>query len=603
MLEFLKKNILIIILSSITLFIGFLTFLTFIDRSFLELNQNNLQYLLVLNIFLLILLFGFIFIEIKKSIRNDIDTDGLTSNKKYITYFSLFTLIPSILISIFSLFLFSFALEKYFDKKVSTVVNNSYELAKSYVLEVRNKIESDIILIAFDLNKSGKFLNDKEKDYLRFLKTQRLIRDVDEIHIIDENKELLFTSLDDKNIYIPPLDEALNLVLDDDRPLKIINAPKNMSAAIMRLQSFDNRFLYVVKFLDKDISKYLTESQEAINFYYTVEEKSTGIKVSFVMIYIVIVTLLLFLSITIAIRFSSRFFRSINNLILASTAIGEGDLNTKVPELKTDKDLEILNKNFNSMISRLKNQQEKLIINERHEAWGSLARKLAHEIKNPLTPLQLTIDRIKNKYTNQLASNDQVNFKENLKIINNQIKQIESLVNEFSDFARMPKPVFKDNNLIKIINESINLSSEFDKSIQINFKKDQKNVFFDCDKEQLSRVFFNLIKNSIESIKQKIEKQGDFTKKISIEILSNNDHIKVILEDNGIGFDQIKNDIKSIINPYFTTKKNGTGLGLSIVNKIINDHNGELFFFPITNGAKVEIIFKLDGHRNFNSRR
>ena len=601
MLEFLKKNIFIIILSSITLFIGFLTFLTFIDRSFIELNQNNLQYLLILNIFLLILLFGFIFIEIKKSIRNDIDTDGLTSNKKYITYFSLFTLIPSILISIFSLFLFSFALEKYFDKKVSTVVNNSYELAKSYVLEVRNKIESDIVLIAFDLNKSGKFLNDKEKDYLRFLKTQRLIRGVDEIHIINDNKELLFTSLDDKNVYVPPLDEALNLVLDDDRPLKIINAPKNMSAAIMRLQSFDNRFLYVVNFLDKDISKYLTESQEAINFYYTVEEKSTGIKVSFAIIYIVIVTLLLFLSITIAIRFSSRFFRSINNLILASTAIGEGDLNTKVPELKTDKDLEILNKNFNSMISRLKNQQEKLIINERHEAWGNLARKLAHEIKNPLTPLQLTIDRIRNKYTNQLVSSDQENFKENLKIINNQIKQIENLVNEFSDFARMPKPVFKDNDLIKIINESINLSSEFDKSIQINFKKDKKNVLFDCDKEQLSRVFFNLIKNSIESIIQKIEKQGEFTKKISIEILSNNDHIKVILEDNGIGFDQIKNDIKSITNPYFTTKKNGTGLGLSIVNKIINDHNGELLFFPTTNGAKVEIIFKLDGHRNFNS--
>ena len=116
------------------------------------------------------------------------------------------------------------------------------------------------------------------------------------------------------------------MVLDDDRPLKIINAPQNISAAIMRLQAFENRFLYVVKFLDKDISKYLTESQEAINFYYTVEEKSTGIKISFAIIYIIIVTLLLFLSITIAIRFSSRFFRSINNLILASTAIGEGNL-------------------------------------------------------------------------------------------------------------------------------------------------------------------------------------------------------------------------------------------------------------------------------------
>ena len=104
MLEFLKKNIFIIILSSITLFIGFLTFLTFIDRSFIELNQNNLQFLLILNILLLCLLFIFIFIEIKKSIKNDIDKDGLNSNKKYITYFSLFTLIPSILISIFSLF-------------------------------------------------------------------------------------------------------------------------------------------------------------------------------------------------------------------------------------------------------------------------------------------------------------------------------------------------------------------------------------------------------------------------------------------------------------------------------------------------------------------
>ena len=106
MLEFFKKNIFIFFLSSITLFIGFLTFLTFIERSFIELNQKNLQYLLIINIFLLFLLFLFIFKEIKNSIKVDIDKDGLTSNKRYITYFSLFTLIPSILISAFSLFLF-----------------------------------------------------------------------------------------------------------------------------------------------------------------------------------------------------------------------------------------------------------------------------------------------------------------------------------------------------------------------------------------------------------------------------------------------------------------------------------------------------------------
>ncbi len=592
MLEFLKKNIFIFFLSSITLFIGFLTFLTFIERSFIELNQKNLQYLLIINIFLLFLLFLFIFREIKNSIKVDIDKDGLTSNKRYITYFSLFTLLPSVLISIFSLFLFSFALEKYFDKKVTTVVNNSYELAKDYVQEVRNKIEADIILIAFDTNKSIKFLNNNKSEYLRFLRTQKLIRGVDEIHIINENKTLLYSS-ELPNKYIPPVDKALNLVLDDDRPLKIINAPSNISAAIIRLQSFDNAFLYVVKYLDKNISAYLEESQEAINFYYNVEERSTGIKISFAIIYIIIVSLLLFISISIAIRFSSRFFRSINNLILASNAIGQGDLNIKVPEIKTDKDMEVLNQNFNSMITRLKSQQQKLIINERHEAWENLARKLAHEIKNPLTPIQLVIDRIKNKYQGQILEKDQNQFNENLKTIDNQIKIIENLVNEFSDFARMPKPTLKDNDLIKILKENIKLIKEIDKTIEIELLDNDGVILLNCDKEQMGRVFFNLIKNSIESIQQKVEKNPNFDKKISIEILKNYNHIKFTLIDNGIGFKSNKNNINEILNPYYTTKKNGTGLGLSIVNKIINDHNGELLFHPLDNGAKIEINFKI----------
>ena len=591
MSDFIKKNIYLILLFIITLSIGFLTFLTFIDKGFIELSGKNLQFLLILNITLLLLLLFFIFVEIKKSIKNDIDKDGLKSNKKYITYFALFTLIPSLLISTFSLFLFSFALEKYFDKKITTVVNNSYELAKNYVDEIRNKIQSDIVLIAFDTNKSKKFLNDKKNEYKRFLDTQKLIRNVDEIHIIDINKDLLFSTLKDYQMYIAPLDKALNLVLDDDRPLKIINAPENRSAAIMRLQNFEDRFIYVVKYLDKDISKYLTESQEAINFYYTVQEKSTGIKISFAIIYIIVVGLLLFVSISIAIKFSSRFFRSINNLIFASMSIGDGNFNAKVPEVKTDKDLEALNRNFNLMIDRLKNQQEKLIINERHEAWGSLARKLAHEIKNPLTPIQLTIDRLKTKYAEQLNVNDQSNFKENLKIINNQIKQIEKLVNEFSDFARMPKPIFHKNDLVNLIKENIKLLQELDRTIEIIFSNSLEKIFLNSDKEQLSRVFFNLIKNSIESIQQKIEKDNNNINKITIELIDFDDHIKLIIVDTGIGFGNLKSKIKDILNPYFTTKKNGTGLGLSIVNKIINDHNGNIKFIPMNNGAKIEIIF------------
>jgi len=590
MYDFIKKNIYLIFLFIITLSIGFLTFLTFIDKSLIELSSQNLQLLLILNIGLLALLFIFIFLEIKKAIKNDIDKDGLKSNKKYITFFALFTIIPSLLISIFSLFLFSFALEKYFDKKVTTVVNNSYELARDYVDEVRNKIQSEIVLIAFDVNKSKKFLNDDKKEYERFLKTQKLIRGVDEIHIINIEKKLLFSTLEDKDPYLPPVDKALNLVLDDDRPLKIINAFENRSAAIMRLQNFEDRFIYVVKYLDKNISKYLTESQEAINFYYTVEEKSSGIKISFAIIYIIIVSLLLFISISIAIRFSSRFFRSINNLILASTSIGEGNLDIKVPEVKTDKDLEILNKNFNEMIDRLKDQQDKLIINERHEAWGSLARKLAHEIKNPLTPIQLTIDRLKNKYSSELTEKNKNEFKENLKIINNQIKQIEKLVNEFSDFARMPKPIFQKNDLIILMKDNIKLLKELDETIKIDFKNNIKQILFNSDKEQLSRVFLNLIKNSIESIQQKTEKVSNFNKIIAIELNDLDSHISLIINDNGIGFKDL-NNIKEILNPYFTTKKQGTGLGLSIVNKIINDHNGNIEFISKEDGAMIKITF------------
>ena len=100
-----------------------------------------------------------------------------------------------------------------------------------------------------------------------------------------------------------------------------------------------------------------------------------------------------------------------------------------------------------------------------------------------------------------------------------------------------------------------------------------------------------MVKNSIESINQKAQNNNNFNKKIAIELTEDHSHIKATIEDNGIGFSELKNNIKDILNPYFTTKKNGTGLGLSIVNKIINDHNGKIDFMPIQNGAKINIIF------------
>ena len=154
MFDFIKKNIFIITIFLITLLLVVITFLTFIDKSFIKLKEFSLQTLLISNIILLLIFFLIIFIEIKNSLKDDISVSGSKTNKKYIAFFSLFTLIPAILISVFSIFLFSFALEKYLDKKITTVVNNSYKMAKNYVDEIRNKIESDIVLIGYDLSKN-----------------------------------------------------------------------------------------------------------------------------------------------------------------------------------------------------------------------------------------------------------------------------------------------------------------------------------------------------------------------------------------------------------------------------------------------------------------
>ena len=591
MINFIKKNLFITLIFITTLSLGFVTFLTFIDKSFIKLSDSNLQTLLIVNILLLLLFFITIFLEVKNSLKIDVDVSGSKSNRKYITFFALFTLIPSILISLFSLFLLSYALDKYLDKKVTTAINNSYEIAKSYTEEVKAKTQSEIILIAYDLNKNASFLNSNINQFKIFLNTQKLIRGMDEVHIINTNGELYLTTLNKPQDYTPPLKQALKMIENYDRPLKIINVYENQSASIIKLTNYKGKYLYIVKYLDKKISNYLTESRDAVNFYYTVLNKQTGIKISFVLIYLVIVSLLLFLSISIAIRFSSRFFRSINNLIIASSSIGKGNLDIKVPVIKTDKDMEILNESFNLMINQLKAQQEKLLITERHEAWENLARKLAHEIKNPLTPIQLTIDRLQNKYSEMISSDEKKNFNEYLKIIIKQIKQIENLVNEFSDFARMPKPILKNNNLVLIINENIKLLKELENNIEINFNHNKNEIIFNSDNEQLSRVFFNLIKNSIESIQEKYLDNTNFIRKIDIEINDKNDYIEFIIIDNGKGFGILTRNIKNILNPYFTTKEKGTGLGLAIVNKIINDHNGSIDFMSIENGAKIIIKF------------
>tara|TARA_S200000501_G_scaffold292747_1_gene278231 strand:- start:379 stop:1113 length:735 start_codon:yes stop_codon:yes gene_type:complete len=239
------------------------------------------------------------------------------------------------------------------------------------------------------------------------------------------------------------------------------------------------------------------------------------------------------------------------------------------------------------MIDRLKKQQDKLLATERHEAWEVVARKLAHEIKNPLTPIQLSIDRLREKYSKKI-NNESEDFEKYLETINRQIKDIENLVNEFSNFARMPRPKFKKINLIDVVSSSVDFVKMSSKNT-IDITTAYKKLIINGDADQLNRAFINLIKNSEEAFLDLLNKKPNFKGKIYIEIISNNDYIVVRLTDNGTGIP----DTKKVMTPYFTTKKKGSGLGLPIVSKIINEHSGN---FVINNnkdgqGVSIEISF------------
>jgi len=513
-------------------------------------------------------------------------TLGSATSLRYILFFSTTTLLPSILIAVFSLILFNVGLQQFFDKKIKTVVNNSAEVANNYVDQSRNSIEADILLMLLDINnQSGMFYENPER-FEKGLAAQRLLRKLDEVHLLDSSANIIMSNVVDASMnFVPPPEEAFTRSLNG-KPIRIIDSRTNRTSALVKLNNFIDTYLYIVKFMDPKLINYLRQTDEAVSFYYSVQESKTGIKITFAIIYLLIVSLLLFLSIIISINFASRLTSPIVNLIGASEKISSGDLNAKVPLIDTDKEFKKLNENFNSMIDKLKKQQEKLLVTERHAAWESVARKLAHEIKNPLTPIQLSIDRIKEKYLNKLDNNDK-NFSSYLNTITKQIKDIEHLVNEFSDFARMPKPILKKININNIVSRSLKLHELSEKNIKFIFSKSDEKKYIMGDEEQLNRVFVNLIKNSIESINEKKMKNVDFKGKIDVDIKQDSDYIYVTIIDNGIGFDQV--DKAKMLTPYFTTKKKGTGLGLAIVTKVISDHDSTISFNSINDGAKVEI--------------
>jgi two-component system, NtrC family, nitrogen regulation sensor histidine kinase NtrY len=233
---------------------------------------------------------------------------------------------------------------------------------------------------------------------------------------------------------------------------------------------------------------------------------------------------------------------------------------------------------------------------QRQAAWADVARRIAHEIKNPLTPIQLSAERLKRKYLKEVTSEPEI-FENCTDTIIRQVNDIGRMVDEFSSFARMPEPQFLTENLESICAEAVFLESNRDGGTDVSFSGPDHRVEMMCDRQQVSRAISNVIKNAIESValRQSTEDgtghNGHVDVTLHEEEINDSTQITLCVEDNGVGLPN--NERNRLTEPYVTTREKGTGLGLAIVKKIVEEHHGELVLEDsASGGARISMIFR-----------
>ncbi|MBL4667398.1 MAG: GHKL domain-containing protein [Sneathiella sp.] len=238
-----------------------------------------------------------------------------------------------------------------------------------------------------------------------------------------------------------------------------------------------------------------------------------------------------------------------------------------------------------------------LVSAQRMAAWGDIARRIAHEIKNPLTPIQLAAERIKRKYAKQITSDIEI-FHKCTDTIIRQVGDIGQMVDEFSSFARMPAPDFRSEVLTRVVEEAVFLQKIAHSEIDYVIDDDLTQERCQIDMPQVTRVFTNLLQNAADSI---AGRDGDLEKmepgKIEITVQENETQLIVQITDNGRGLP--KENRNRLTEPYVTHREKGTGLGLAIVSKIMEEHGGTLALMDAENGigATVQVTFyKLETH-------
>ncbi len=691
-------NIFFLFLFSLSFVLSLLIFLT-LTGNLSNLEQiDNVSDLIKINFTLIVIL---ILISFRK-IKENFDNRKFKSKFKvqFTLLFIFITLIPSTLITIFSLIFFDQGVKIWFNDKIKQVINGSKNISESYFSEHISNIKNDILFVNSEINNEKIVFFTNKNRLTEFLNYFAEIKDLDEAIIFEGTGQLLAKvgSFLIESETAPPM---WSFLIADDGDIAVFpNNEKTKVRALMKIQRAIPTYLFIGKDVDSNVLSRVEKVDNAATEYLNITKKLDDFQSQFNLLFIAINFLMILLSIWFGLRFSSRIIEPILQIINDSEKIIKDDFSTRIRVFKGNNEFNILSNVLNKMLDILNYQRDRLfkaketinlrrkftenIINnvstgiiyidlnnkvllsnknsqkifdtkitkdflihnnvvsnvikqfkqkliknnelqikyltkdklkflnikiseiiekktikglilniddvselvsaQKHAAWSSVARYMAHEIKNPLTPIKLSAQRIEKSFN----LNDQKKkvFLECTETIKRQVNNIQKLVSEFSNFARMPESSFKEVKLNSIIDTQINTIKILDNKIKIIYENEFKDLKINCDKDQLGRVFLNVLKNSYESLSEK-------NKIISLNVLKDKKYVVILIEDSGRGFPENRD---KLFEPYITNKINGTGLGLAICKKIIEDHGGEINLLNSEKfgGASVRIkLFKV----------
>ena len=522
---------------------------------------------------------------------------------KFVNLFTAMALSPAIGVVVITSLFYNLEFRTWFSKSVKDAVVNSNIVARDYENEIQSELLSDLQLISREIINVAKNNEVKKNMIDQALKEFISIRTISNIYLFNREGNVISSFNDQNNNNFRKPNLSIYETLDNNQA-HIFRINKDSISAYKKIIFLKDVFIQVNRNLNRNIWSHIINTRNAFEIYTIQEEKSAWRQVSFSIIFILFSLCFILIAVLVGFRLAGRLSKPITNLIESANEISKGNFEARVSEEDQFEEIQVLLKSYNKMINEIQSKQNLLItksnedegkrlfieailsllttgvisldhnfninliyksalkiIQKNHE---DLAKKIAHEVKNPLTPIKLSAERIERKVgTNNTQSNE---ISLLAKTISKQVDDIGKLVDEFSSFARMPKADMKIDNFSQSIKECFNFFSNAHTKINFKLIPPENDIFFLFDKFQITQAFNNIIKNAIEAV-SRIPNPS-----ITIKFLEKDKKIFCSVVDNGVGVDNKK--VRKYFEPYFTTKDKGTGLGLSIVKKIIEDHKG-----------------------------